>query len=82
MAENLQTANDCGGGLGDYPVWICSSCGSKYGKRRCGECTTWHVGKCDICGIEACVTEPRDFGHLQAGIGLPTMREARTRRDV
>lgn len=48
----------------DYPQWICSSCGAKHGNRRCGV-ATWHVGTCDICGIEASVTEPRDFGHLQ-----------------
>lgn len=48
-----------------YPDWICSSCGAKYGRRRCGE-ATWHVGVCDICGIEANVTEPRDYGHLHA----------------
>jgi hypothetical protein len=47
-----------------YPDWICSSCGAKHGLRRCGVCT-WHVGTCGICGIEASVTEPRDFGHLR-----------------
>ena len=45
----------------EYPQWICSTCGAKFGKRRCSECSTWHTGKCDICGIEASVTEPRDF---------------------
>lgn len=49
-----------------YPTWVCSSCGAKYGRRRCGM-ACWHVGTCGICGIEACVTEPRDFGHLQTG---------------
>lgn len=48
-----------------YPAWVCSSCGAKYGRRRCGT-ACWHVGTCGICGIEASVTEPRDFGHLQA----------------
>ena len=47
-----------------YPAWVCSSCGAKYGRRRCGT-ACWHVGTCGICGIEASVTEPRDFGHLQ-----------------
>lgn len=49
-----------------YPQWICSTCGAEYGKRRCGV-ATWHAGKCDLCGIEASVTEPRDFGHLREG---------------
>lgn len=49
-----------------YPAWVCSACGAKYGRRRCGV-ATWHMGTCGICGIEACVTEPRDFGHLQTG---------------
>lgn len=49
-----------------YPAWVCSSCGAKYGRRRCG-IATWHGGTCGICGIEASVTEPRDFGHLKPG---------------
>jgi hypothetical protein len=49
-----------------YPAWVCSSCGAKYGRRRCG-IATWHGGTCGICGIEARVTEPRDFGHLKPG---------------
>ena len=49
-----------------YPTWICSSCGAKYGRRMCG-LATWHTGTCDLCGIEADVTEPRDYGHLRNG---------------
>lgn len=49
-----------------YPAFVCSLCGAKYGRRRCGP-ASWHVGTCGICGINASVTEPRDFGHLQAG---------------
>jgi len=26
---------------------------------------TWHKNTCDICGDEASVTEPRDYGHLK-----------------
>ena len=36
----------------------------------------WHVGTCGICGIEASVTEPRDFGHLQTGWRERYEREA------
>lgn len=49
-----------------YPTWICFSCGNKYGKRQAGICTI-HPGKCGVCGCEAMVTEPRDFGHLKDG---------------
>jgi PHP family Zn ribbon phosphoesterase len=52
-----------------YPNWICSSCGTKYGRRLMdrNRLACWHVGTCDLCGIEASVTEPRDFGGLHDG---------------
>jgi hypothetical protein len=49
-----------------YPTWICSACGTKYG-RRAPAIATWSVGECDICGRTKPVTEPRDFGHLKHG---------------
>jgi hypothetical protein len=49
-----------------YPRWICLDCGNKYGRRAGGVCTM-HVGKCDVCGEEKSVTEPRDFGYLFDG---------------
>lgn len=49
-----------------YPEWICAACGIKYGRHACG-IATWHSGKCDVCGEESIVTEPRDFGHLKDG---------------
>jgi hypothetical protein len=52
-----------------YPTWICTSCGEEYGNKCCGV-ATWHVGVCDICGIETSVTEPRDFGHLKTKNGV------------
>ena len=47
-----------------YPIWICPDCGLKNGKvsTACG-CYTVHNGKCDVCGVEKAVTEPRDFGY-------------------
>ena len=48
-----------------YPNWICRPCGEKHGRRKPGQATTWHEGRCDVCGEIATVTEPRDFGHLQ-----------------
>ena len=48
----------------DYPVWICSDCGNRYGHLECG-IATWHDGKCCVCGQSASVTEPRDFGQLK-----------------
>jgi hypothetical protein len=52
-----------------YPAVICSSCGSRWGRRLWNRdrVASWHVGTCDICGIEASVTQPRDFGHLHDG---------------
>ncbi len=47
----------------EYPSWVCFDCGKKHGRRIAKE-ATWHPGECDVCGKEATVTEPRDFGHL------------------
>ena len=49
-----------------YPTWICGDCGTIYGRKPCGV-ATWHFDKCDVCGEETTVTEPRDFGHLKDG---------------
>lgn len=48
---------------GKYPDWVCADCGMKHGQHNPG-IATWHLGRCDICGKEKAVTEPRDFGHL------------------
>jgi predicted ATP-dependent serine protease len=47
----------------DYPKWACAECGAKHGKIT-GKIATWHYGKCDVCGKNNNVTEPRDFGHF------------------
>jgi hypothetical protein len=47
-----------------YPTWVCDECGEKYGKHPI-DMATYHVGKCDICGKDRLVTEPRNFGHLK-----------------
>lgn len=49
-----------------YPSWICYDCGNRYGVWKDGHrrSSTWHTGKCDICGKTCSVTEPRDFGHV------------------
>jgi hypothetical protein len=44
--------------------WCCSDCGKKYAKRRY-ELSTWHRGKCDICGEKKDVTEARDFFYFK-----------------
>jgi len=49
-----------------YPQWVCGDCGIRYGRREPGV-ATWHMGKCDVCGKEKSVTEPRDFNHLKEG---------------
>ena len=50
----------------DYPAWVCSACGAKYGT-RIPVMATWHMGRCGVCSVMAAVTEPRDYGHLQPG---------------
>lgn len=50
----------------EYPSWVCLDCGKQYGRRRGGICTM-HNGRCDVCGENKAVTEPRDFGHLLDG---------------
>lgn len=40
--------------------WICNECGKELYNKRTG-CATWHTDKCDVCGKEKAVTEPRDF---------------------
>ncbi len=66
LKRAVKTLEEVGAGDHDYyPAVVCSSCGAKYGRRRCGV-ATWHAGKCGICGIDADVTDPRDFGHLHS----------------
>ena len=65
----------------DYPQWICSTCGAKYGTRLSGQGSTWHAGQCDLCGIQASVTEPKDFGHLQEGWRQRVAKSAGEKRE-
>jgi len=48
----------------EYPSWACEECGKKHGGGR-KSISTWHYGKCDVCGKNKNVTEPRDFGHFK-----------------
>lgn len=43
--------------------WVCIKCGLKYGRRRT-LVSTFHLGKCDICGEEKSITEIRDYNYL------------------
>jgi hypothetical protein len=61
-----------------YPDWICSSCGNRYGRRLAG-IATWHFGQCGLCGTEASVTEPRDWGHLRDGWREQAIQDAGTK---
>jgi hypothetical protein len=47
-----------------YPSWTCVPCGLKHGGKA-KLVSTFHYGKCDVCGKNAEVTEPRDFGHFK-----------------
>ena len=50
----------------DYPAWVCSHCGAKYGT-RIPMMATCHMGRCGVCNAMTVVTQPRDYGHLQPG---------------
>jgi DNA-directed RNA polymerase subunit RPC12/RpoP len=53
--------------MSDYPAWICSDCGRKYGRVLNDHCVTFHEGdKCGWCGKETITTEPRDYGYPRA----------------
>ena len=45
----------------NYPSWSCWECGKKHGQVA-DRISTWHYGRCDVCGENNNVTEPRDFG--------------------
>jgi hypothetical protein len=64
--HTLMTGHSIAGAINmekDYPDWTCLECGSKHGKRS-PRIATWHYGKCDVCGENNNVTEPRDFGNF------------------
>lgn len=61
------TAGGSGLSTNKYPDWICHDCGAKHGRRPMGGISTWHQGICGVCGSNAPVTEPRDYGHLRHG---------------
>jgi len=49
----------------DYPSWVCTECGMKAQKdhSRFLLASTYHTGRCEVCGLIKPVTEPRDFGY-------------------
>lgn len=51
----------------EYPSWACAPCGKEHGASK-GKLVhivaTFHYGKCDVCGKNAEVTQPRDYGHF------------------
>jgi hypothetical protein len=48
--------------LKPYPELVCSDCGLKYGLPK-GGVSTFHMNKCDVCGKNKPVTEPRDYSN-------------------
>jgi hypothetical protein len=48
-------------GMKKYPSWVCRDCGMKASKGKSFQVSTYHFDKCDVCGEELAVTEPRDF---------------------
>ena len=60
----------------DYPVWMCSACGAKYGT-RIPVMATWHDGTCGICYEERPVAESRDYGYLSGWRNLEVLENRR-----
>lgn len=69
-----------------YPTWVCHRCGVKYGAwykngeyiGPKGSCSTLHMGECGVCGASnVAVTEPRDYGHLNAKWRTEIIKEKR-----
>lgn len=48
-----------------YPERVCQICGKKASKFF--TISNWEEGKCDVCGREAAVTHPRDYGYPDFG---------------
>jgi hypothetical protein len=48
----------------EYPLWTCEPCGVKHGTGKRIAVSTYHFGRCDVCGKNNPVTQPRDFGHF------------------
>lgn len=64
----------------EYPHWVCDGCGieanrltclKKYGEEplqaKFSE-STYHEGKCEVCGEEKMITEVRDFFYPDFGL--------------
>ncbi len=49
------------------PYQVCYDCGINYGNagRMVTGTSTYHIGRCDVCGKEQAVTEARDFGYIR-----------------
>jgi hypothetical protein len=45
-----------------YPTWTCIRCAMEAGGRQ-ASLSTFHYDKCDVCGKDKAVTQPRDFGY-------------------
>ena len=46
---------------------VCKECGRFFGEYSVGCSSSW-IGDCDVCGMNASVTEARDYGYLKKGI--------------
>lgn len=45
----------------------CHDCGTKHGV-AVARYSTWHDGRCDVCGKLRPVTEARNYGYFKVGI--------------
>lgn len=60
-----------------YPHWVCAECGKEAMEKAGTEgllFSTFHKGRCGVCGKEKSVTELRDFGYPPVEIDFDNMK--------
>ena len=60
-----------------YPHWVCAKCGKEAMDKAGTEgllFSTFHKGRCGVCGKEKSVTELRDFGYPPVEIDFDNMK--------
>jgi hypothetical protein len=49
-----------------YPKWACAPCGAKHGTKKAvlKYQDDWSYGKCEVCGKNAMLTDPEEYGNF------------------
>lgn len=51
--------------------WVCHDCGTRHGRER-KRLSTYHAGRCDVCGEMESVTQGRDYGVYEVDVSGTT----------